>query len=160
MWFETLTGFPEKSPQQVRENITVDGQALTSHVNGKVCPHCENVSLRVGLRAGNYRYAKSLPTSSTCTQTYRMPGRFFRSLPSSICLKWCLRVSHLSVVWAFKSMIVPRDRRVLSLLVREPFIATTSPTSMGKPANQQITKSIVLRISEPHWEIPRTVCGK
>ena len=36
MWFETLTGFPEKSPQQVRENITVDGQALTSHVNGKV----------------------------------------------------------------------------------------------------------------------------
>ena len=36
MWFETLTGFPEESPQQVRENITVDGQALTSHVNGKV----------------------------------------------------------------------------------------------------------------------------
>ena len=36
MWFETLTGFPEESPQQVRENITVVGQALTSHVNGKV----------------------------------------------------------------------------------------------------------------------------
>jgi len=27
-----------------------------------------------------------------------MPGRFFRSLPSSICLKWCLRISHLNVV--------------------------------------------------------------
>ena len=36
MWFETLTDFAEESPQQVRENITVDGQALTSHVNGKV----------------------------------------------------------------------------------------------------------------------------
>lgn len=36
MWFETLTGFPEESPQQVRENITVDGKALKSHVNGKV----------------------------------------------------------------------------------------------------------------------------
>ncbi len=36
MWFETLTGFAEESPQQVRENITVDGQVLTSHVNGKV----------------------------------------------------------------------------------------------------------------------------
>jgi len=35
-WFETLTGFPEESPQQVRENITVDGQTLTSHGNGKV----------------------------------------------------------------------------------------------------------------------------
>ena len=35
-WFETLTGFPEESPQQVRENITVAGQTLTSHVNGKV----------------------------------------------------------------------------------------------------------------------------
>jgi hypothetical protein len=36
MWFETLTGFPEESPQQVRENIAVAGQTLTSHVNGKV----------------------------------------------------------------------------------------------------------------------------
>jgi hypothetical protein len=35
-WFETLTGFPEESPQQVRENITVDGQTLSSHGNGKV----------------------------------------------------------------------------------------------------------------------------
>jgi hypothetical protein len=34
-WFETLTGFPEESPQQVRENITVDGQTLTSQGNGK-----------------------------------------------------------------------------------------------------------------------------
>src|SRR2546427_10853657 len=36
MWFETLTGFLEESPQQVRENITVDGKTLKSHVNGKV----------------------------------------------------------------------------------------------------------------------------
>jgi hypothetical protein len=35
-WFETLTGFSEESPQQVRENISVDGQTLTSHANGKV----------------------------------------------------------------------------------------------------------------------------
>ena len=38
-WFETLTGFPEESPQQVRENITVNGQTLTSHGNGKVLVH-------------------------------------------------------------------------------------------------------------------------
>jgi hypothetical protein len=31
-WFETLTGFPEEYPQQVRENITVDGQ--TAILNG------------------------------------------------------------------------------------------------------------------------------
>jgi len=35
-WFETITGFPEESPQQVRENITVEGQTLTSHANGRV----------------------------------------------------------------------------------------------------------------------------
>src|SRR5215510_2691671 len=35
-WFKTLTGFSEEYPQQVRENITVDGQTLTSHVNGRV----------------------------------------------------------------------------------------------------------------------------
>jgi len=47
MWFETLTGFPEKTPQQVRENLTVDGKALKSHVNGNVmvCGQLETPSL-------------------------------------------------------------------------------------------------------------------
>ncbi|MDR2207450.1 MAG: hypothetical protein LBE22_00525 [Azoarcus sp.] len=36
MWFEKLTGFPEETPQQVREKMTVDGQTLTSNVNGRV----------------------------------------------------------------------------------------------------------------------------
>ena len=35
MWFERLTGFREQSPQQVRKNISIDGQILKSHVNGK-----------------------------------------------------------------------------------------------------------------------------
>jgi hypothetical protein len=34
-WFETLTGLAEESPQQIRKNIVVDGNTLTSHVNGK-----------------------------------------------------------------------------------------------------------------------------
>lgn len=47
MWFETLTGFAEESPRQVRENISVDGNALKSHVNGKVlvCGELETPSL-------------------------------------------------------------------------------------------------------------------
>lgn len=47
MWFETLTGFAEESPEQVRANITVDGNALKSHVNGKVlvCGELETPSL-------------------------------------------------------------------------------------------------------------------
>jgi hypothetical protein len=47
MWFETLTGFPEESPRQVRANITVDGNTLKSHVNGKmlVCGELETPSL-------------------------------------------------------------------------------------------------------------------
>jgi hypothetical protein len=36
MWFETLTGFSEDSPQQVRENITVDDKTLKSNINGRV----------------------------------------------------------------------------------------------------------------------------
>ena len=35
MWFEALTGFPEESPQQVREKITVHGETLRSRVNGR-----------------------------------------------------------------------------------------------------------------------------
>ncbi len=35
MWFEILTGFREQSPEQVRKNISVDGEVLKSHVNGK-----------------------------------------------------------------------------------------------------------------------------
>jgi hypothetical protein len=47
MWFETLTGFTEQSPQQVRENITDDGNALKSLVNGRVlvCGELETPSV-------------------------------------------------------------------------------------------------------------------
>lgn len=47
MWFETLTGFAEESPQQVRANLTVEGNALKSHGNGKVlvCGELETPSL-------------------------------------------------------------------------------------------------------------------
>lgn len=43
MWFEQLTGFQEKSPEQVRSNIEVSGNTLTSKVNGKsyVCGKLE-----------------------------------------------------------------------------------------------------------------------
>ena len=46
-WFETLTGFAEDTPQQVRKNITADGKTLKSHVNGKVlvCGQLETPSL-------------------------------------------------------------------------------------------------------------------
>lgn len=47
MWFETLTGFPEESPQRVRAKITLDGNTLTSHVNGRVfvCGELETPTL-------------------------------------------------------------------------------------------------------------------
>lgn len=55
-WFEVLTGFRETSPDQVRENLTVDGDKLTSLVNQKTytCGRLETPSLaelrqRVGL---------------------------------------------------------------------------------------------------------------
>jgi hypothetical protein len=48
MWFETLTGFTEESPEQVRANITVEGTGLISRVNGRrfVCGELETPSLR------------------------------------------------------------------------------------------------------------------
>lgn len=47
MWFEELTGFAEVSPQQVRENMSVEGTKLTSHVNNAVfdCGELETPSL-------------------------------------------------------------------------------------------------------------------
>ena len=35
MWFESLTGFSEESPTQVRNNLAVDGNILKSRVNGR-----------------------------------------------------------------------------------------------------------------------------
>lgn len=35
MWFETLTGFQEESPQQVRANLALNGKLLRSRVNGR-----------------------------------------------------------------------------------------------------------------------------
>lgn len=47
MWFETLTGFREESPQMVRENLKVQGNVLQSLVNGKswVCGRLETPTL-------------------------------------------------------------------------------------------------------------------
>ncbi len=46
-WFESLTGFRETSPNEVRKNIAVDGETLTSTVNtkGMVCGRLETPSL-------------------------------------------------------------------------------------------------------------------
>lgn len=46
-WFERLTGFSEQSPRQVRENLSVDGNSLKSHVNGRewICGELETPSL-------------------------------------------------------------------------------------------------------------------
>ncbi|MFN2184459.1 MAG: hypothetical protein ACK2UU_10730 [Anaerolineae bacterium] len=46
-WFESLTGFPETSPDAVRAKVRVDGETLTSLANGKVytCGRLETPSL-------------------------------------------------------------------------------------------------------------------
>jgi hypothetical protein len=47
MWFEDLTGFKEESPRQVRANLSIDGDSISSRVNGKsfICGHLETPSL-------------------------------------------------------------------------------------------------------------------
>lgn len=47
MWFETLTGFHEESPEQVHENMSVDGNVLRSRINDKeyVCGVLDTPSL-------------------------------------------------------------------------------------------------------------------
>ena len=62
-WFERLTGFPEESPQQVREHIRVDGNVLKSHINGKilVCGQLETptlAELRERVQASGYKRGK------------------------------------------------------------------------------------------------------
>ena len=46
-WFEELTGFPEISPSQVRENIALEGKILISLPNGKemICGRLETLSV-------------------------------------------------------------------------------------------------------------------
>jgi len=46
-WFEVLTGFRETSPSQVRRNLTLNDETLTSNVNGNVmvCGRLETPSL-------------------------------------------------------------------------------------------------------------------
>ncbi|MDM8562166.1 hypothetical protein QUF54_02310 [Candidatus Marithioploca araucensis] len=60
MWFETLTGFREQSPEQVRKNMSVNGELLKSHANERefICglletPSLAELRLRVAL-SGSY----------------------------------------------------------------------------------------------------------
>lgn len=62
-WFETLTGFPEESPETVRANITVEGNTLKSRVNRKsfVCGELETPSLaelRERVHSGGHRVGR------------------------------------------------------------------------------------------------------
>ncbi len=53
-WFERLTGFREESPEQVRSHLSVAGNTLRSHVNGRqwICGELETPSLaELGERA-------------------------------------------------------------------------------------------------------------
>ncbi|MDX2427167.1 MAG: hypothetical protein QNK22_00565 [Xanthomonadales bacterium] len=47
MWFEELTGFTEESPGQVRANLKLNGDSITSRVNGStiVCGQLQTPSL-------------------------------------------------------------------------------------------------------------------
>jgi hypothetical protein len=47
MWFQELTGFKEESPEQVRANLEVAGNTMTSRVNGRsvICGRLETPSL-------------------------------------------------------------------------------------------------------------------
>ena len=47
MWFEDLTGFKEESPAQVRTNLEVSGNTMTSRVNGRfmICGQLETPTL-------------------------------------------------------------------------------------------------------------------
>lgn len=60
MWFETLTGFREESPEQVRSHLSVDANLLISDVNGNefICGVLETPSLRElreRVRTSNYK---------------------------------------------------------------------------------------------------------
>ncbi len=44
MWFKTLTGFYEQSPAQVRNNISLNGTLLKSHINGQEF-HCGTLEI-------------------------------------------------------------------------------------------------------------------
>ena len=63
MWFESLTGFVERSPEQVRANLSVEGIFLKSHINGRqfICGELETPSLAelrtrvIAARAGSGR---------------------------------------------------------------------------------------------------------
>ena len=46
-WFEALTGFRETSPRDVRKRMTLSGETLTSHANGRVmtCGRLETPSV-------------------------------------------------------------------------------------------------------------------
>jgi hypothetical protein len=61
MWFESLMGFPEVSPAQVRENLSVEGETLTSLVNGKIY-RCGRLEV-AGLQELRDRFPKELTGS-------------------------------------------------------------------------------------------------
>ena len=98
-WFERLTGFKETNYAETRTKLAVDGDRLTSLVNGKDygIGELELVSLetlRARLRSAGGRSGRlkvSLVTGDVRQmhrECWNTPARYFGRLPSSTCARW------------------------------------------------------------------------
>ncbi len=107
MWFEELTGFKEKTPEQVRENIEIKGNRLISKINNKehICGKLEIPSLEElrGVKEWSdlkntipkLKSLKRLVMFKNSINRKAIMEHSFRLLPSLTCLKWTTPIERL-----------------------------------------------------------------
>ena len=119
-WFEDLTGFRESSPEQVRRDLILNGETLTSNANGRrmVCGRLETPALselREQVRRGERGSGKiSLKEVIANVQALHADpanaGALSRWHPNLICWKWPRPAQPRSKGWAFTKTTHPGSR--------------------------------------------------
>ena len=169
MWFETLMGFPEASPEQVRAHCTLDGPTLHSQINGKgwvygtlETPSLAELRAQVqasGLSGGHLGVREVVADVQDLHTNTANAGALFQVASQFNLLEMASpHVTPEQGVGIYEHDHTQGPACAVAAGAGTIYRNYFAPP-MGTSANQPTTKSIAWPISVPPWAIPQVVCG-
>ena len=172
MWFEELVGFAETSPAEVRAKLSVDGETMTSSVNGRRtgCGTLERPSLaelrerteRAGVRTGGRLSLREVVGDvATLHRDPANAGAFFQAASQFNLLEMVSpSVTPAAGIAGYENDHTQGPARAPLPAARARSFVTISPTSTAVSARAPTTRSTASSTSGHCWRTMGRPCGR